>query len=138
VTPTPGPTPTPTPDPWSCAGCTDTSSNCTSYCSNNDNKDCVDHCVGDKNKVCQQYCFGNDNKSCINYCWGSKNKSCVTNCRDMPYPSSAGAAQQGVSPALGVAAVLLLKPRLWWRRRGHGDDFRDGDQGPPSSCPCGG
>jgi hypothetical protein len=80
-TPTVGPTPAPTPDPWSCAGCTNTAKNCTSYCSGGDLKQCVTYCLGDKNSACTSHCFGDGNKKCLDYCVGKNNQVCQTNCR---------------------------------------------------------
>ena len=80
-TPTAGPTPAPTPDPWSCAGCTNTAKNCTSYCSGGDLKKCVTYCTGNNNTACTSHCFGANNTKCLNYCVGTNNKVCQTNCR---------------------------------------------------------
>jgi hypothetical protein len=79
--PTVGPTPVPTPDPWSCAGCTNTQPNCTSYCSGGNLNQCATYCTGNNNSACTSHCFGNNNTTCLNYCVGTNNKVCQTNCR---------------------------------------------------------
>jgi hypothetical protein len=81
-TPTPTPTPGPTPDPWSCAGCTNTSPTCTSYCSGKNLPLCVTYCQGNKNSACTSHCFGKDNRACLTYCVGQDNAICQTNCRN--------------------------------------------------------
>jgi hypothetical protein len=81
-TPTPPPTPAPTPDPWSCAGCTNTSPTCTSYCNGNNLNACLTFCQGNNNSACTSHCFGNNNTACLNYCVGQNNAICQINCRN--------------------------------------------------------
>jgi hypothetical protein len=81
-TATPTPTPGPTPDPWSCAGCTNTSPTCTSYCNGNNLSACLTFCQGNNNTACTSHCFGNNNTACLNYCVGQNNAICQTNCRN--------------------------------------------------------
>jgi hypothetical protein len=80
-TATPKPSPSPTPDPWSCAGCTNPSPTCTSYCGAAGDTHCVTFCQGNNDTVCTSHCFGDGDKVCTSYCDGDGNK-CTTNCRD--------------------------------------------------------
>jgi HD domain len=108
-TATPAPTPVPTPDPWSCAGCTNSSPTCTSYCNGSKKTDCVTYCIGSNNKLCISHCFGSNNKSCISYCQGTGNPACLTYCRAVVQAAWLTVARQPVAPlwALRQAEAML-------------------------------
>ncbi len=102
-TPRPTVTPAPTPDPWSCAQCTNTSANCTSYCTNSNATVCTTYCQGNNNKACLSHCFGDNNKSCTTYCQGANNKSCQSFCR-----VAAPASLTTPPPPAGSAGAVLM------------------------------
>ena len=103
--PTPKPTATPTAPPATCAQCTNTSPNCTSYCNGANLKYCTTYCKGGNNKACTSHCYGGNNQSCVTYCQGGNNKQCQSFCTSSLVQAT---LMTTVSPGSNTSAVVQV------------------------------